>query len=407
MDTIIFIGSNKSGTSREAIKAAEQMGLFTVLFTDRPKFIEQRKEFPDVHQMIHLEDLQNMESLKGELDLLKKQGKNIRGCLSLVDPFVYTATLLSSEMGLSHPPPSAIYKMEEKTRFRKALQGLDLNPFFIVIPLEEPAEKVAERLEHSLPLIVKSPQSNGSKDVILAESKRELEQGIQLLRKQFPGQAILIEEYLIGPQYLIEVLVWEGKVHIVGVIEQFISKKDRFIVTGYHYPASLSKTQHEKLKTVIEKVLATLDMTLGSCHLEMRWVNGEWKLVEINPRVSGGAMNQILFEGSGINLVQEIIKIHLGEEPDLTHGKLRHVFAQFITVAARGMLLRVTGKNRALSLEGVKEVYVKPRKGAILTPPYSLGDRYAYVIASGESYSEAKETAEMAAKEIKFFMEPL
>ncbi|WP_043934159.1 ATP-grasp domain-containing protein [Bacillus sp. EB01] len=407
MDTIIFIGSNKSGTSREAIKTAEQMGFFTVLFTDREKFIEQREEFPDVHQMVYLEDLQNRESLKGQLGLLKRQGKNIKACLSLVDPFVYTATLLSIELGLMHPSPAAIYKMEEKTRVRKALQDLDMNPFFIVIPSEEPAEKVVERFEHSLPLIVKYPQSNGSKDVILAETERELEQGIQLLRKQFPEQAILIEEYLNGPQFLIEVLVWEGKVLIVGVIEQFISKNDRFIVTGYHYPASLSETQHEKLESVVKKVLSTLDMTMGSCHLEMRWVNGEWKLIEINPRVSGGAMNQILHEGTGINLVQEIIKIHLGQEPDLTQSKHKHVFAQFITVAARGMLLRVTGKNRALSLEGVKEVYVKPRKGAILTPPYSLGERYAYVIASAESFPEAKKIAEMAAKEIKFFMEPL
>ncbi|ALC89727.1 hypothetical protein AM500_08060 [Bacillus sp. FJAT-18017] len=407
MDTVIFIGCNKSGTSREAIKAAERMGFFTVLFTDRKKFIEQREEFSDVHQMIYLEDLQKRECLKEELDLLKGQGKNIKACLSLVDPFVYTATLLSIELGLIHPSPTAIYKMEEKTRVRKALQNMDFNPFFMVIQPKDSLEIAAESFEHSLPLIVKSPRSNGSKDVLLAETKRELEQAILSLRKQFPEQPILIEEYLNGPQYLIEVLVWEGKARIIGIIEQFISKGERFIVTGYHYPASLSETQHEELDSVVAKVLSALDMTLGSCHLEMRWVNGEWKLIEINPRVSGGAMNQILHEGTGLNLVQEIIKLHLGQEPELKQSKLKHVYAQFVTVDARGILLRVTGKKRALSHEGVIEVYVKPRKGTILAPPNSLGDRYAYVIASAESFAEAKKIAQMAAKEIIFFIEPL
>jgi hypothetical protein len=53
MQTIIFLGSNKSGSSREALKAAKILWYFTVLLTDREKWIkQQRKEFTDVHQMI-------------------------------------------------------------------------------------------------------------------------------------------------------------------------------------------------------------------------------------------------------------------------------------------------------------------------------------------------------------------
>ena len=44
MQTIIFLGSNSSGTSREALTISRQMGYFTVLFTDRRSFLD--KEFP-------------------------------------------------------------------------------------------------------------------------------------------------------------------------------------------------------------------------------------------------------------------------------------------------------------------------------------------------------------------------
>ena len=55
LKTIIFIGTNKSGSSREAIKAAERMGYFTVVFTNNEKQLQQREEYTDVHEMIFID----------------------------------------------------------------------------------------------------------------------------------------------------------------------------------------------------------------------------------------------------------------------------------------------------------------------------------------------------------------
>jgi histidinol phosphatase-like PHP family hydrolase len=71
MKTIIFIGSNKSGSSREAIKAAERLGFFTVLFTDREPFLD----FPDVQQMIYTE-LNDYDLLNANIREIQEQGKN-------------------------------------------------------------------------------------------------------------------------------------------------------------------------------------------------------------------------------------------------------------------------------------------------------------------------------------------
>lgn len=407
MDTIVFIGSHKSGTSRTAIQIAEQMGYFTVLFTDREKFIEQREEFPETHQMIYLKDLQQKELILEQLDLLQKQGKRIKACLSLIEPFVYFTAILTEELGLAKLSPGALYKMEEKSRFRQELQSLNVNPWFNIVSYKASVNEIYEDFKKRLPLIIKSPQSFGSKDVYLARTEKDLEMSLHILKRQFPKTSLLVEEYLEGPQYLVEVLVLKGKVHIIAIMEQEISNlNNRFIVTGYVLPTVLSDDQHSKLEVTIKKILTTLEMVQGSCHLEIRWVRGEWKLIEVNPRMSGGAMNQIIIEGTGINLVKEIIKMNLGQEPEINKTKNNHIYAHFITVNAKGRLLKVTGKNRALSYEGVKEVFIKPRKGNILTPPFSMGDRYAYVIASANTRNEAKRIALTAAKEIKFYLEP-
>ena len=75
MKTIIFIGTNKSGSSREAIKAAEQMGYFTVVFTNNEKQLQQREEYTEVHEMVFI-DTNNISEMKKEINKLtiKREG---------------------------------------------------------------------------------------------------------------------------------------------------------------------------------------------------------------------------------------------------------------------------------------------------------------------------------------------
>ena len=59
MKTIVFLGTQKSGSSREAVRAAERLGFYTVVLTDQPRQRKQRSEYPDIHLMI-LCDLGNI-----------------------------------------------------------------------------------------------------------------------------------------------------------------------------------------------------------------------------------------------------------------------------------------------------------------------------------------------------------
>jgi formate-dependent phosphoribosylglycinamide formyltransferase (GAR transformylase) len=81
--------------------------------------------------------------------------------------------------------------------------------------------------------------------------------------------------------------------------------------------------------------------------------------------------------------------------------------AQYLTSDSTGTLIKVTGKNRCSRIEGVEEVFIKPKKGKILHPPSSTGDRYAYVLATSENKEEAISIAKEAAKEIRFHIEPI
>ncbi|MBV7508018.1 ATP-grasp domain-containing protein [Bacillus sp. sid0103] len=407
MQTIVFIGSNKSGTSREALNISTAMGYYTVLLTNRSEFVKQQEEFQEVHRMVYVENLMDKELVLSIIKELEEAQKQICAVISFIDPVVSFAARISAELGLYQISTDALATMEEKTLFRDQLKVLPVSPRFTVYDGEQSILQCVEEYYYYLPLILKSPVSNGSKDVLLVETSLEFKEGLNYLNKKFPTSPILIEEYLIGTQYLIEVIVKDGHISMVAIIEQEILSGERFIITGYRFPAVLEHEAFEDLHLAVTSIIQALGLVNGTCHLEMRLINGVWKLIEINPRMSGGAMNKIIQEGTGINLVKETLKLFLGEELNLEPTLRNHVFAKFLTINSRGRLIKVTGKIKAASYDGVKEVFVKPRKGAILTKPYSLGDRYAYVIASADTPEKAEEIALTAAKEIKFYLEPL
>lgn len=400
LKTIIFIGTNKSGSSREATRAAEKMGYFTVLFTNNEKQLQQRNAYPDIHKMI-LIDTSNIKIMKDEILNLSKNGFEIKSIVSFVDPFVHIASILCDEFCDNKTSSTAIEMMEDKEKTRIFLKNQPYSPKFFLL---KPNESVPNNL--GFPLIVKSPKSTGSKDVLLANDTGQLEKHLSHLRSKNPGETIMVEEYIEGPQYLVEALVYNRQANIIGIIEQEITQGKRFIITGYGVLVKAPKEIQTGLEEVLQSIVKEFNIENGALHLELRLTKNGWKLIEINPRISGGAMNTMLHAAFGFNLVEETLKLFLGERPDINPKHRKFVYTKYVIVQSKGILEKVIGRNKATNSPGVVEVYVKPKKGALLTPPLSMGHRYAYVIAVGATLAEAKNKAYKAAKEIKFILKP-
>ncbi|MDM5233043.1 ATP-grasp domain-containing protein [Lysinibacillus pakistanensis] len=398
MKTIIFIGTNKSGSSREATRAAEKMGFFTVLFTNNEKQLQQRRAYPDIHKMI-LIDTSKIEDMKDEIYKLTKSGLEIKTIVSFVDPYVHIASILCDEFCDNYTSSTAIEMMEDKEKTRNYLKNQSYSPKFFLI---KPHESVPTNLE--FPLIVKSPKSTGSKDVLLAKDSSQLNNHLRYLRNKNLGETIMIEEYIDGPQYLVEAIVYKRQPHVIGIVEQEITQGKRFIITGYGVLVKAPSDIQAGLEEVLQSIVTIFNIENGALHLELRLTKNGWKLIEINPRISGGAMNNMIFAAFGFNLVEETLKLLLGEPPNIQPRHKKFVYTKYVIVESKGILERVIGRTRASKSPGVVDVYVKPRRGTLLTPPLSMGHRYAYVIAEGTTLSEAKQNAVNAAKEIKFIL---
>ncbi|MCP3762291.1 ATP-grasp domain-containing protein [Domibacillus sp. A3M-37] len=403
MKTIVFIGLNKSGSSREAVKAAEKSGYFTVVFTNRERQLEQREEYPDVHELVLL-DIKDIPALKEQIKSLQHRGHDIKAITSFVDQHVHTASVLADEFCHNYLSTDAIFIMENKEETRSYLSHQPYTPAFLLVEKNTSTSSITFPDHLTYPVMVKCPKSTGSKDVIFAEEEEELKRSIVKLKDKYPEETLIVEEYIDGEQYLVEVIVFKGQIMIAAIIEQEITKGKRFIVTGYGVLANVAPEIEESIQEIIHSIVTSLNIQNGAFHLELRRTDTGWKLIEINPRISGGAMNKMIQAAFGYSLVEETLKILTGETPSLEKKTNYFVFTQHVIVGQKGILEKVTGKNRAAKCPNVAEVYVKPKKGTLLIPPLSMGHRYAYVIATGKTMQEAAMFAKKAAREIQFYL---
>jgi len=399
MKTIVFIGTNQSGSSYEAIKASAAMGYYTILLTNRPYFMINASSFPHL-RLIALIDLCDKTKVKRAIDRLTGHGLELCAIVSFIDPFCYTAAALSQQYKLPHFSQDGIRTMLDKIASRKVLDGYIYIPQYTKLTPNAPPPT-------DFPLILKVPTSAGSKDVYKVETPEDYTLAHTEIQTRYPKASILAEEYIDGPQTLIETLTIDGSTHIIAIIAQEITFTGRFIITGYQVILNHNTPFYASLKAAVSEIIARHGLTHGPCHLEMRHTPRGWKLIEANPRISGGALNTLIEIATGINLARQTLRLALGKTPDLTPTHSKNTFLQYILVPQEGILTKVTGKTQAIRCPGVEYVYIKPRKGRLILPPISMAYRYACVIATGNSAKQARHNTKNAAAKIKFHLRTL
>ena len=96
MQTIVFIGSNKSGTSREALEYFNNYGLLYRSINEQKRIYQSKEiEFPEVHQMVYVENLMDKEMIFSIINNLEEDRKQICAVISFIDPFVSFAARIS------------------------------------------------------------------------------------------------------------------------------------------------------------------------------------------------------------------------------------------------------------------------------------------------------------------------
>jgi biotin carboxylase len=396
---LVLIESNTSGTGRLFARAAIQQGARPILLTDDPsryKYIDEE----------HLEVLQiNTQDEEAMFDAcMKMKGEaGVAGITSSSEYFIVTAAVLATRLGLPGAPPEVIRTCRDKQAQRVRLQEAGVGiPAFRSVRSAGQALKAAESL--GFPVVVKPVSESGSTGVKLCADGIEVAQHAESLLKQkcnergitIPNR-ILVEEFANGPEYSVETL----GAQVIGITQKHTGQHPHFVEVGHDYPASISPATEEIIIEETVRAAKALGLTWGPAHFELRLTPGGPKIIEVNPRLAGGYIPELVRLATGIDLIAETIRITLGQKPQLKPQHKRYASIQFILSPHEGQLGEWNGLDRAQRVPGVKDVQSYARPGDWLRVRGDFRDRIGHVVATGETPATSRKTVELASRLIQ------
>ncbi len=173
----------------------------------------------------------------------------------------------------------------------------------------------------SLPVIVKPDDSSGSEGVGLIHEQEKIEELLNGAQER-----LIIEEYVEGPSYSIEIIGKPGN-YVPLVITELFMDRD-YDCCGVLAPAPLAAEYRYELNRQVLKIAEALDL-YGIMDLEVILHDGELKILEIDARFPSQTPLAV-FHATGVNMVTVLAELFTGHrvhQPVVQKGyaKLEHV----------------------------------------------------------------------------------
>jgi biotin carboxylase len=134
----------------------------------------------------------------------------------------------------------------------------------------------------------------------------------------------------------------------------------------------------------------------GPSHCELRVTGGGVKIIEINPRLAGGYIPELVRLAFGIDMIAETIKLVVGHQPSLKKTKSAYSSIRFIIPDKEGTLIRVDNLDNAARLSGIVEARLYSSVRDVIHRHDDFRSRVGHVIAVAGSAETSRAAAEEA-----------
>lgn len=393
---IIFVESNTTGSGMAALVCAREAGLRPVLLTSDPN--RYRGLSATGATVIRCETNTFAELHTAACTV----PGGIAGVTTTSDFYVLTAAELAVALGMPGNPPEAVRTCRDKARVRELLEDAGVHqPAFSVVL--SPAETAAAVKSVGLPCVVKPVGGSGSELVRVCATTEQAELTVRAVlavttnvRGQHIEPVALVEAFLDGPEFSVEVFSQAGKVSCVGVTRKSVTSGKYCVETRHVYPAPLPETDRDRLADHACEVVRILGITTGPSHVELRLTGDGPVLVEINPRLAGGMIPELVRLAEGRDLLRAQLDAATGQAPDLTTTRGQSAGVAFLLPPGPGIVAEVTGTEQAAAVPGVADVIMNVAPGRTVRAARDAYDRLGAVIAHGADADSVDATLDRA-----------
>lgn len=312
---------------------------------------------------------------------------------------------INDELGLSGISREQAICATNKHLMRKAFEkGNAPSPKSI---LAQDAEDAWSRLQNEFDTdaILKPSRNSGSRGI--AKVSRNMDKG-DFIRaydealSESRDHSVLIEQFIEGPEFSIEMIVWRGDIHVLTVTDKKTTGAPHFVELGHNQPSCFSATDVETLKAAAVAGVRALGVNNCACHAEAKLMNGKAYLMEVGARLGGDFIStELTHLSTGVDMVAAAIDVALGVEPDLSAKEEPKGVCIRYFCPKPGKLVSISN-TEVLNNPHVYLWEIYPKEGDVIPAVTSSLCRSGHVIVTEKTPQKAIELAERLIESVKF-----
>lgn len=229
---------------------------------------------------------------------------------------------INDELGLAGITREQAIRATNKHLMREAFEkGNAPSPKSILTESAEDAWKHLQK-DFTTDGILKPSRNSGSRGIAKVTRdmpKEEFEKAYYIALEESRDKSVLIEQFIEGPEFSIEIIVWNGEVNVLTVTDKKTTEAPHFVELGHNQPSCRTAEEVETLKAAAVAGVKALGVNNCACHAEAKLMDGKAYLMEIGARLGGDFIStELTHLSTGIDMVAAAVDVALGIEPDLS-----------------------------------------------------------------------------------------
>ena len=398
---------------RPAMEAAKELGYRTLVVDANPGAA--CVSYADRFEPVDLKDKEGIASLA------KSMGKSLCGIFTAGTDFSASVSYAAEKCSLVSHSYKAACNASNKILMRECFEKSGVpSPSFSKIHRSQIASVLDPKILSSMefPKVVKPSDNMGARGCRLVRRKEEFLFAVEdAVRNSRTGTAIL-EDYMEGPEYSIDAVVYDGTVTITGFADRHIFYEPYFIEMGHTMPSAADEKKRRELILTFVRGIKALGLTAGVAKADIKYTAEGPMIGEIAARLSGGYMSGWTYPyASGMNLTKQALMISLGLEPEELLKKRVKLDIEGAPCGIYEVPCSCTSAERAwISMPGtIKEIYgfekcalhpfikncmSRTKKGDRVDFPRNNVEKCGNVISLSEDYALAVSNAEDAVSDV-------
>ena len=176
--------------------------------------------------------------------------------------------------------------------------------------------------------ILKPSRNSGSRGIAKISADIKMDEFVRLFeisKAESRDKSVMLEQFVEGPEFSIEIIVWNGEVHVLTVTDKKTTEAPHFVELGHSQPSCRTAEEVETLKAAAVAGVKALGVNNCACHAEAKLMDGKAYLMEIGARLGGDFIStELTHLSTGIDMVAAAINCALGVEPCLEPTEEKH-----------------------------------------------------------------------------------